>query len=97
MRNETGGVLIEVEGDDLARDRFLDDLASRPPPLARIDAVRSVTEGDDKPLKYPHMFRACTFMVLDKIDFLPYAPFDEARFLSHARLRDPRRRPFRVV
>jgi hydrogenase maturation protein HypF len=37
VKNRVGGVLIEVEGDGLALDRFLAELASRPPPLARID------------------------------------------------------------
>ncbi len=40
VRNQTGGVLVEVEGDDVALDRFLDELSTRPPPTAEIDAVR---------------------------------------------------------
>src|ERR1700742_1273839 len=44
--------------------------------------VSSVTEGDDKPLKYPLMFRACELVVLNKIDLLPYVDFDVARFLE---------------
>ncbi len=42
--------------------------------------VASVTEGDDKPLKYPHMFRRADVVVLNKIDLLPYVAFDEERF-----------------
>ena len=42
--------------------------------------VASVTEGDDKPFKYPHMFRASSLVVLNKIDLLPYVPFDVGRF-----------------
>jgi hydrogenase nickel incorporation protein HypB len=38
--------------------------------------VASVTEGEDKPLKYPLMFRACELVVLNKIDLLPYIDFD---------------------
>ena len=38
--------------------------------------VASVTEGEDKPLKYPLMFRACELVVLNKIDLLPYVDFD---------------------
>jgi hydrogenase nickel incorporation protein HypB len=38
--------------------------------------VASVTEGEDKPLKYPLMFRACELVVLNKIDLLPYLDFD---------------------
>ena len=34
--------------------------------------IASVTEGDDKPLKYPHMFRAARLVVLNKIDLLPH-------------------------
>jgi hydrogenase nickel incorporation protein HypB len=47
--------------------------------------VASVTEGDDKPLKYPHMFRAGALIVLNKIDLLPYVAFDVERFVAHAR------------
>jgi hydrogenase nickel incorporation protein HypB len=38
--------------------------------------VASVTEGEDKPLKYPLMFRACELVVLNKIDLLPHLSFD---------------------
>ena len=40
VRNETGGVLIEVEGESDSLDRFLGELTSSPPPLARIDEVQ---------------------------------------------------------
>jgi hydrogenase nickel incorporation protein HypB len=52
--------------------------------------VASVTEGDDKPVKYPHMFRAATVIVLNKMDLLPYVPFDMGRFLEHSRQVNPR-------
>src|SRR5262249_25160578 len=39
VRNQTGGVLIEVEGEDSVLDRFVHALTSRPPPLAQIDEV----------------------------------------------------------
>jgi len=42
--------------------------------------VMSVTEGADKPLKYPHMFRTADVVLLNKIDLLPYVDFDLARF-----------------
>lgn len=42
--------------------------------------VMSVTEGADKPLKYPHMFRTADVIVLNKTDLLPYVDFDTARF-----------------
>src|SRR3954447_2581779 len=44
--------------------------------------VSSVTEGDDKPLKYPLMFRACELVLLNKIDLLPYVDFDVAKFVD---------------
>jgi hydrogenase nickel incorporation protein HypB len=51
--------------------------------------VLSVTEGEDKPLKYPHMFRAARLMVLNKIDLLPHVEFDAERAASHARQVNP--------
>ena len=45
--------------------------------------VSSVAEGDDKPLKYPLMFRACELVILNKIDLLPHVDFDLDRFLYH--------------
>jgi hydrogenase nickel incorporation protein HypB len=44
--------------------------------------VSSVTEGDDKPLKYPLMFRACELVVLNKVDLLAHVDFDVDRFLA---------------
>ena len=43
--------------------------------------VSSVTEGEDKPLKYPLMFRACELVVVNKIDLLPHLEFDLDKFL----------------
>ncbi len=45
----------------------------------------SVTEGDDKPLKYPHMFRAADLMVITKSDLLPHVDFSIERCLGYAR------------
>ncbi len=45
--------------------------------------VASVTEGEDKPLKYPLMFRACELVLVNKIDLLPYLDFDLDKFLYH--------------
>jgi hydrogenase nickel incorporation protein HypB len=45
--------------------------------------VSSVAEGEDKPLKYPLMFRACELVVINKLDLLPYVDFDMERFLHH--------------
>jgi hydrogenase nickel incorporation protein HypB len=45
--------------------------------------VSSVAEGEDKPLKYPLMFRACELVLVNKIDLLPHLDFDLDRFLYH--------------
>jgi hydrogenase nickel incorporation protein HypB len=45
--------------------------------------ICSVTEGDDKPLKYPLMFRACELVVVNKLDLLPHLDFDIDRLLYH--------------
>lgn len=46
--------------------------------------IAAVTDGDDKPVKYPHMFRAATLIVLNKVDLLPYISFDLDRFQAFA-------------
>ena len=51
--------------------------------------VISVTEGDDKPLKYPHMFSAADLVVLNKTDLLPYVDFDPDRLTADARRLQP--------
>jgi hydrogenase nickel incorporation protein HypB len=43
--------------------------------------IMSVTEGADKPLKYPHMFRTADVVLLNKTDLLPYLDFDVAAFV----------------
>jgi hydrogenase nickel incorporation protein HypB len=45
--------------------------------------ITSVTEGEDKPLKYPHMFAAADVVVLNKIDLLPHLDFDVDTFVHH--------------
>jgi hydrogenase nickel incorporation protein HypB len=52
-------------------------------------AVLSVTEGEDKPLKYPDMFAAASLMLLNKIDLLPHVRFDVARCIEFARRVNP--------
>ncbi len=52
-------------------------------------AVLSVTEGEDKPLKYPHMFAAASVMLLNKVDLLPYLNFDLDACLASARAVNP--------
>lgn len=51
--------------------------------------VISVTEGVDKPRKYPHMFAAADLVVLNKIDLLPHVEFDLDRFAEHTRAVNP--------
>ena len=48
-------------------------------------AILSVTEGEDKPLKYPHMFQASQVVLLNKIDLLPHLEFDLDRCIGNAR------------
>jgi hydrogenase nickel incorporation protein HypB len=51
--------------------------------------VLSVTEGEDKPLKYPDMFRRASLMLLNKIDLLPYLEFDLERCVANAHRTNP--------
>ena len=45
--------------------------------------VASVTEGEDKPLKYPLMFRACELVLINKIDLVPHLDFDLDKLIRH--------------
>ncbi len=56
---------------------------------ARKVAILSVTEGDDKPLKYPDVFAVSQMMVLSKIDLLPHVDFDVVSCVGHARVINP--------
>ncbi len=56
--------------------------------------VFSVTEGEDKPLKYPRMFREARYAVLTKLDLLPYVPFDLDLAVACAREVNPELRFF---
>jgi len=51
--------------------------------------IISVTEGDDKPLKYPHMFAAADLVLVNKTDLLPYVDFDIERCTADARTLNP--------
>jgi hydrogenase nickel incorporation protein HypB len=51
--------------------------------------ILSVTEGEDKPIKYPHMFRACALMVINKTDLLPHVRFNVERCIAYAREINP--------
>jgi hydrogenase nickel incorporation protein HypB len=76
-------VLIENVGNLVCPALF--DLGER----AKI-VIMSVTEGEDKPLKYPHMFRASQLMILNKVDLLPYVQFDLDRCIHNARQVNPK-------
>jgi hydrogenase nickel incorporation protein HypB len=76
-------VLIENVGNLVCPALF--DLGER----AKV-VIFSVTEGEDKPLKYPHMFRAADLVILNKIDLLPHLDFDMARATDNVRRINPR-------
>jgi hydrogenase nickel incorporation protein HypB len=51
--------------------------------------VLSVTEGEDKPVKYPTMFRVCDAAILNKIDLLPHLDYDKDQALAYIRQVNP--------
>lgn len=52
-------------------------------------AILSVTEGEDKPLKYPHMFKAAELVIVNKIDLLPHLDLDIDELVASARAVNP--------
>ena len=82
-------VMIENVGNLVCPALF--DLGER----AKV-VVMSVTDGEDKPIKYPHAFRASQVMLLNKIDLLPYLQFDVECCLGYARRMNPSMRIFQV-
>ena len=83
LRPATGSVvIIENVGNLVCPAMF--DLGEH----AKV-VILSVTEGDDKPLKYPHMFRAAEIMVINKIDLLPHVDFDVDIANANARQVNP--------
>ncbi len=58
--------------------------------------ILSVTEGEDKPLKYPDMFAAASLMLLNKADLLPHLRFDVEKCLAFARRVNPNQRVIRT-
>ena len=78
-----GVVLIENVGNLVCPALF--DLGEN----ARV-VIMSVTEGADKPRKYPHMFRSATLVLLNKIDLLPYVDFDVDAFHRDVALVNPK-------
>lgn len=75
-------VMIENVGNLVCPAMF--DLGER----AKV-VILSVTEGEDKPLKYPHMFRAAEIVILNKIDLLPHVDFDVDAAIANAREVNP--------
>jgi hydrogenase nickel incorporation protein HypB len=75
-------ILVENVGNLVCPALF--DLGER----SRV-VIISVTEGTDKPLKYPYMFAAADLIVINKIDLLPYVDFDVARCERYARSVNP--------
>jgi hydrogenase nickel incorporation protein HypB len=71
-------VIIENVGNLVCPALF--DLGER----AKV-AILSVTEGDDKPAKYPYMFAVADLLIINKIDLLPYVDFDVERCIANAR------------
>jgi hydrogenase nickel incorporation protein HypB len=58
--------------------------------------ILSVTEGEDKPIKYPHIFRSSQVMILTKIDLLPYIQFDVQHCIEYAKQVNPQIQIFQV-
>jgi len=75
-------LVIENVGNLVCPSAF--DLGER----ARV-ALISVTEGDDKPLKYPAMFHTANIMVINKMDLLPYTDFSVDEVIRNARSLNP--------
>jgi hydrogenase nickel incorporation protein HypB len=75
-------VMIENVGNLVCPSLF--DLGEQ----ARV-VLASVTEGDDKPLKYPHMFRRADLVLVSKTDLLPYVDFDSRRHAADVRRTSP--------
>ncbi len=58
--------------------------------------ILSVSEGDDKPLKYPASFRGVDFLLMNKIDLLPHSDFDPEKVEREVRALSPEAALFRV-
>ena len=83
LQPQAGGVLfIENVGNLVCPAAF--DLGE-----AHKVVILSVTEGEDKPIKYPDMFHAADLMLLNKIDLLPYLQFDVDKCIEYARRVNP--------
>jgi hydrogenase nickel incorporation protein HypB len=82
-------VMIENVGNLVCPALF--DLGER----AKV-VILSVTEGDDKPIKYPHMFQTADVILLNKIDLLPHVRFDVQRCHGHVHRVNPHARMYLV-
>jgi hydrogenase nickel incorporation protein HypB len=51
--------------------------------------IASIPEGDDKPYKYPSMYKGVDALVINKIDLLPYVPFDMEYFRKGVEILNP--------
>ena len=80
--SEGGVLMIENVGNLVCPAAF--DLGE-----AHKVVILSVTEGEDKPIKYPDMFAAAGLMLLNKCDLLPYLSFDVAQAIAYARRVNP--------
>lgn len=90
LKPEAGSLLfIENVGNLVCPALF--DLGER----AKV-VIFSVTEGEDKPLKYPHMFAAAETLIITKTDLLPHLRFDLDRAVDNARQVNPRLKVFPV-
>jgi len=79
---EGGALMIENVGNLVCPAAF--DLGE-----AHKVVILSVTEGEDKPIKYPDMFAAASLMLLNKCDLLPYLSFDVDQVIAYARRVNP--------
>ncbi len=92
--SQVGAALADLDLDDLDL-LFVENVGNLVCPAswdlgerAKV-VVFSVTEGEDKPLKYPKMFRMARYAVLNKIDLLPHVPFDVDQAVAYAREINP--------
>ncbi|WP_078119262.1 hydrogenase nickel incorporation protein HypB [Thiosocius teredinicola] len=90
LKPQTGSVLfIENVGNLVCPAAF--DLGE-----AHKVAILSITEGEDKPIKYPDMFHAADLMLLNKIDLLPHLNFDVDKCIAYARRVNPKLQVLKV-
>ncbi len=95
-------ILTALEAIDLGRTRllFIENVGNLVCPAswdlgeAAKVVLFSVTEGEDKPLKYPKMFQMARYAVVNKIDLLPHLDFDVDRAIANARAVNPELRFF---